>query len=123
MLIWSWFTAVHSYCTGLQAGLAASIVMCRFERLIVASYSVPACLLLHWLKRCLQEAGGEFNFPETITSLSYQLRSIYQRLLWDYEQMYFWRNTGPRMPAVTASAAPKSEAIEARCVSSPFHSA
>ena len=65
--------------------------------------------------RCAQEAGGEFNFPETITSLSYQLRSIYQRLLWDYEQMYFWRNTGPRVPAVTVTAAPKSEANEARC--------
>ena len=95
----------------------------QVDCLIIAPRSVLACLLLQRLKRCAQEAGGEFNFPETITSLSYQLRSIYQRLLWDYEQMYFWRNTGPRVPAVTASAAPKSEANEARCISSPLHSA
>lgn len=91
--------------------------------LLFEAVSVPACPLLHWLERCTQEAGGEFNFPETITSLSYQLRSIYQRLLWDYEQMYFWRNTGPRVPAITASAAPKSEANEARRVFSQIHSA
>lgn len=78
---------------------------------------------MQWLTRCAQEAGGDFNFPDTITSLSYQLRSIYQRLLWDYEQMYFWRNTGPRVPAITASAAPKSDANEARCAFSPFQHA
>ena len=35
----------------------------------------------------VQEVSNEFNFPETITSASFQLRKAYVALLWDYEQV------------------------------------
>ncbi|KAL3135973.1 hypothetical protein ABBQ32_007015 [Trebouxia sp. C0010 RCD-2024] len=47
----------------------------------------------HW-----REAAESFSFPETITSVSFSLRKAYFTFLWDYEQMYFFRNTGPRIP-------------------------
>lgn len=59
-----------------------------------------------------QEAGGSFGFPETITSVSYQLRQTYQRLLWDYEQMYFWRNAGPRVAPPANPTTPRVEKTE-----------
>jgi len=59
-----------------------------------------------------QEAGGSFGFPETITSVSYQLRQTYQRLLWDYEQMYFWRNAGPRVLPPANPTTPRIEKLE-----------
>lgn len=37
-----------------------------------------------------QEVAAPFNFPETITSSSYQLRKAYVALLWDYEQAGLW---------------------------------
>lgn len=36
--------------------------------------------------RPAQEVASVFNFPETITSSSYQLRKAYVNLLWDFEQ-------------------------------------
>ena len=112
-------TMLYSTTQLLQKVTKAGLFSCRHcplqsRCLFIAPCSASCCT---GSGAASQEAGGEFNFPETITSLSYQLRSIYQRLLWDYEQMYFWRNTGPRVPSVAASAAPKAEATEARCVS------
>lgn len=46
----------------------------------------------HW-----RDAAESFNFPETITSVSFSLRKAYITFLWDYEQMYHFRNTGPRI--------------------------
>jgi hypothetical protein len=41
--------------------------------------------------RAAQDAAKSFNYPDTITSVSYQLRKAYTHLLWDYEQVYFFR--------------------------------
>ena len=35
----------------------------------------------------LQDAGEPFQFPDTITTVSYSLRKAYVRFLWDYEQV------------------------------------
>ncbi|KAK9840545.1 hypothetical protein WJX81_000532 [Elliptochloris bilobata] len=61
-----------------------------------------------------REAGGSFHFPGTITSVSYTLRHKYQQFLWDYEQMYFWRNTGERVPVPPTAAATRGEPNEGR---------
>lgn len=37
-------------------------------------------------RKAWKEISGVFNFPETITSSSYQLRKAYVNLLWDFEQ-------------------------------------
>ncbi len=39
----------------------------------------------------MQDAAASFHYPETITSVSYTLRKAYTALLWDYEQVYFFR--------------------------------
>ena len=44
----------------------------------------------------MQDAAESFQFPETITSVSYVLRKAYITFLWDYEQIYFLRMQGPR---------------------------
>ncbi|GAB4823476.1 hypothetical protein N2152v2_010522 [Parachlorella kessleri] len=49
-------------------------------------------------RKAWKEVSNEFNFPETITSASFQLRKAYVALLWDYEQVYYKRKTGPRVP-------------------------
>lgn len=49
-------------------------------------------------RKAWKEISGVFNFPETITSSSYQLRKAYVNLLWDFEQVYFHRKTGPLVP-------------------------
>ena len=36
----------------------------------------------HW-----RDAAESFNFPETITSVSFSLRKAYVTFLWDYEQV------------------------------------
>ena len=36
----------------------------------------------HW-----RDAAESFNFPETITSVSFSLRKAYITFLWDYEQV------------------------------------
>ena len=38
----------------------------------------------HW-----REAAESFNYPETITSVSFSLRKAYCTFLWDYEQVCF----------------------------------
>ena len=65
-----------------------------------------------------QEAGESFSFPDTITSVSYQLRKAYQNLLWDYEQVYLWRAQGarappPSNPATAARGEPAEGAVRA----------
>ncbi len=65
-----------------------------------------------------QEAGESFSFPDTITSVSYQLRKAYQNLLWDYEQVYLWRAQGarappPSNPAAAARGEPAEGAVRA----------
>lgn len=41
------------------------------------------------------EVSYPFQFPPSFTSKSFTLRKMYSRLLHDYEQVYFHRNTGP----------------------------
>lgn len=41
------------------------------------------------------EVSQPFHFPASFTSKSFTLRKMYTRLLHDYEQVYFHRNTGP----------------------------
>lgn len=41
------------------------------------------------------EVSQPFHFPTSFTSKSFTLRKMYTRLLHDYEQVYFHRNTGP----------------------------
>lgn len=48
-------------------------------------------------RKLWREAAEPFNFPDTITSVSYSLRKAYINFLWDYEQVYFHRVTGPRV--------------------------
>ncbi|KAK9803900.1 hypothetical protein WJX72_003210 [[Myrmecia] bisecta] len=45
-----------------------------------------------------RDAAESFHFPETITSVSYVLRKAYMNFLWDYEQIYYFRVTGARVP-------------------------
>jgi hypothetical protein len=44
-----------------------------------------------------RDAAESFKFAPTITSVSFTLRKSYVSFLWDYEQIYFFRNTGPRV--------------------------
>ena len=63
-LIWSCCTTSLSRQKGSQAGSqAAGTGLCRFGCLSKHHFQILHALLLHWLKRCAQEAGGEFNFP------------------------------------------------------------
>eukprot|EP00884_Botryococcus_braunii_P012580 jgi/Botrbrau1/21322/Bobra.0184s0032.1 len=41
------------------------------------------------------EVSQPFKFPPSFTSKSFTLRKMYSRLLHDFEQVYFFRNTGP----------------------------
>lgn len=41
----------------------------------------------HW-----RDAAESFNFPETITSVSYSLRKAYATFLWDFEQVCYFTN-------------------------------
>lgn len=55
----------------------------------------------HW-----RDAAESFNFPDTITSVSFSLRKAYVSFLFDFEQVYFFRMTGPRV------AAPQPQKVE-----------
>lgn len=41
------------------------------------------------------EVSQPFKFPPSFTSKSFTLRKMYSRLLHDFEQVYYHRNTGP----------------------------
>ena len=41
------------------------------------------------------EVAQPFHFPDSFTSKSFTLRRMYSKLLFDFEQVYFHRNTGP----------------------------
>lgn len=61
-----------------------------------------------------REAAEPFHYPPTITSVSFTLRKAYVMFLWDYEQVYFFRNTGPRVepPFQKQSAPDRGEDLE-----------
>ena len=44
------------------------------------------------------EVSQPFQFPPSFTSKSFTLRKMYSRLLHDYEQVYFHRNSGLPIP-------------------------
>lgn len=52
--------------------------------------SCALCTLFHALLSTthgVQDVGAAFNFPPTITSVSFSLRKAYVTHLWDYEQV------------------------------------
>jgi len=104
----------------LPAGLSSRAPRAGARSRCTRSREEPPCLV-HQLVRSVirlqsgdrvrarargaQEAGESFSFPDTITSVSYQLRKAYQNLLWDYEQVYLWRAQGARAPPPSNPAA------------------
>eukprot|EP00877_Chromochloris_zofingiensis_P011176 jgi/Chrzof1/6311/Cz18g03030.t1 len=57
-----------------------------------------------------RDVGAAFNFPPTITSVSFSLRKAYVTHLWDYEQVYFQGMGGQeRVQPPIAAARPKDE--------------
>ena len=38
----------------------------------------------------VQDAAKSFEYPSSITSVSYAMRKAYVALLWDYEQVHRW---------------------------------
>lgn len=42
----------------------------------------------------VQDAAESFQYPDTITAVSYVLRKAYLTFLWDYEQIYYHRRSG-----------------------------
>lgn len=63
-----------------------------------------------------RDAAKPFGFADTITAVSFNLRKAYLAFLWDFEQVYFFRRTGQRIPP---PATHRSEAIEAGGSASP----
>jgi hypothetical protein len=59
------------------------------------------------------EVSGPFKFPSSFTSKSFTLRKMYSRLLHDFEQVYFFNNTGP--PVVPYGKFPLACAVLGRC--------